>query len=134
MLARIPKLRSAIASIGGAAMTFALLLVAMLPASMAPAADLTRGKQLHDERCLLCHGVENYQAAGSKIKSLEGLRQMVRRWEDKLKDPFTASEREDVVTYLNATFYKFPKQRKVGLQTPRAESIERLAEAVRPRR
>lgn len=80
------------------------------------AGDAERGKQLHDERCLLCHGLENYQAAASKIKSLDGLREMVRRWEDKLKDPFTDLEREDVVTYLNATFYKFPVQRKVSFK------------------
>jgi mono/diheme cytochrome c family protein len=106
-----------------------LLLVALGWAPLAPAADIERGKQLHDERCLLCHGLENYQAAASKIKSLDGLREMVRRWEDKLKDPFTVLEREDVVAYLNATFYKFPQQRKVGKQAPQAQRTEPLAAA-----
>lgn len=70
------------------------------------------GKQLHDERCLFCHGVENYEGSRSKIKSLKQLREMVRRWEDKLRDPFTELEREDVVAYLNLSFYKFSEQRE----------------------
>jgi anti-sigma-K factor RskA len=69
---------------------------------------------LHDERCLLCHGLENYQTAGSKIKSLKDLRAMVKRWEDKLRDPFTELERDDVVAYLNSAFYKLPQQQQVG--------------------
>jgi|APDOM4702015191_1054821.scaffolds.fasta_scaffold06939_3 hypothetical protein len=100
-----------------AAMRLRLLLLALACAPLTQAADIERGKQLHDERCLLCHGLENYQAAASKIKSLDGLREMVRRWEDKLKDPFTALEREDVVAYLNVSFYKFPEQKKVSLRT-----------------
>lgn len=94
-----------------------LLTLALACTSFAQSTDIEHGKQLHDERCLLCHGLENYQAAASKIKSLDGLREMVRRWEDKLKDPFTELEREDVVAYLNAAFYKFPQQKKVSLQT-----------------
>lgn len=104
----------------------ALLIFFLIGAvAAAEAGDIERGRRLHDERCLLCHGLENYQAAASKIKSLDGLRDMVRRWEDKLKDPFTDLEREDVVAYLNATFYKFPQQRKVGRQAP-AGSIAHL--------
>jgi mono/diheme cytochrome c family protein len=104
-----------------------LLLLALAGPSFAQSTDIERGKQLHDERCLLCHGLENYQAAASKIKSLDGLREMVRRWEDKLKDPFTAMEREDVVAYLNATFYKFPQQKKVSLQArPASAPLSRI--------
>jgi mono/diheme cytochrome c family protein len=105
-------------TIGHLCAIVALLLLTQLPASIALAADVARGKQLHDERCLLCHGLENYQAAASKIKSIKGLRAMVKRWEDKLKDPFTELEREDVVAYLNTAFYKFPQQQEISRLRP----------------
>jgi mono/diheme cytochrome c family protein len=78
----------------------------------AGAADIENGRRLHDERCLLCHGLEHYETHTTKIQSLDALREMVKRWEDKLKDPFTIAEREDVVAYLNSAFYHLPQLRK----------------------
>jgi mono/diheme cytochrome c family protein len=97
-----------------------------------------RGAALH-RGCFGCHGVERYvapvthAAAGffdsvlrasglsdlppaestrfkGRIASLEALRDSVSRRNDFLNPKMTPQEVEDVVAYLNATYYKFPGQ------------------------
>jgi mono/diheme cytochrome c family protein len=100
--------------------------------------DPARGATLH-RGCFGCHGVERYTApvthatAGfidsvlrasglsdlppaeptrfkGRIKSIEALRDAVNRRNDLLNPKMTPQEIEDVVAYLNATYYKFPPQ------------------------
>jgi cytochrome c len=100
--------------------------------------DPARGATLH-RGCFGCHGVERYTApvtratAGfidsvlrasglsdlppaeparfkGRIKSIEALRDAVNRRNDFLNPKMTPQEIEDVVAYLNATYYKFPVQ------------------------
>jgi hypothetical protein len=97
--------------------------------------DPARGAALH-RGCFGCHGIEQYvapltyAAAGfidsvlrasglsdlppaeptrfkGKAKSLAALREGVARRNDYLNPKMTAQEMEDVVAYLNATYYKF---------------------------
>jgi mono/diheme cytochrome c family protein len=97
-----------------------------------------RGASLH-RGCFGCHGIERYvapvtRAAASffdsvlrasglsdlppteptrfkgRIASLEALRDAVSRRNDFLNPKMTPQEIEDVVAYLNATYYKFPVQ------------------------
>jgi mono/diheme cytochrome c family protein len=99
--------------------------------------DASRGAKLH-RGCFGCHGIERYAApvtyaaAGfidavlrasglsdlppaeparfkGKIKSLAALRDGVMRRNDYLNPKMTPQEVEDVVAYLNATYYKFPQ-------------------------
>jgi len=100
--------------------------------------DPARGAALH-RGCFGCHGIERYvapltyAAAGfidsvlrasglsdlpppaeparfkGKIRSLSALRDGVTRRNDFLNPKMTAQEVEDVVAYLNATYYKFPQ-------------------------
>ena len=98
--------------------------------------DPSRGAKLH-QGCFGCHGVERYTApvtyatAGlidsllrasglsdippaepkrfkGKITSLDGLRDAVLRRNDFLSPKMTPQEVEDVVAYLNTTYYRFP--------------------------
>ncbi len=82
----------------------------------AVAADLARGKSLHDENCIKCHagmvggdGTAIYTRPDRRIETLEGLRRQVNRCKDSLGMPWPADQIEDVVHYLNHTFYKFPE-------------------------
>ena len=98
--------------------------------------DPARGAALH-RGCFGCHGIERYvapvtyatawfidsvlRASGlsdlppaepsrfkGKIGSLSALRDGVTRRNDYLDPKMTPQEIEDVVAYLNATYYKFP--------------------------
>ena len=99
--------------------------------------DPVRGANLH-RGCFGCHGIERYVAPGTyaaasfldsvlrasglsdlppaepkrfkgKIGSLSALRDGVMRRNDYLNPKMTAQEIEDVVAYLNVTYYKFPQ-------------------------
>ena len=99
--------------------------------------DPVKGASLH-RACFSCHGIERYvapvtyaaasfldsvlRASGlsdlppaeptrfkGKIKSLPALRDGVSRRNDFLSPKMTPQEIEDVVAYLNATYYKFPQ-------------------------
>jgi mono/diheme cytochrome c family protein len=111
---------------------------AQAPAPARPlVGDPVRGASLH-QGCFSCHGIERYvapvtyAAAGfmdsvlrasglsdlppaeptkfkGRIKSLSALREGVTRRNDYLSPKMTPQEIEDVVAYLNATYYQFPQ-------------------------
>ena len=99
--------------------------------------DPVRGATLH-RGCFSCHGIERYvapvtyaaasfmdsvlRASGlsdlppaeptrfkGRIKSLSALREGVMRRNDYLNPKMTPQEVEDVVAYLNVTYFKFPQ-------------------------
>lgn len=99
--------------------------------------DPARGAQLH-RACFACHGIERYvapvthaaatfidsvlRASGlsdlppaeptrfkGRAKSIADLREGVIRRNDYLNPKLTPQEIEDIVAYLNATYYKFPQ-------------------------
>jgi mono/diheme cytochrome c family protein len=99
--------------------------------------DPARGAKLH-QGCFGCHGIERYTAPVTRatagfidsllrasglsdmppaapkrfkgsIASLDGLREAVLGRNDFLSPKMTPQEVEDVVAYLNATYYRFPK-------------------------
>lgn len=104
--------------------------------------DAKRGAQLHGV-CFSCHGIERYvapvtsltasffdsliRASGlsdeppapptrfkGRIKSLDALRDAVARRNEFLSPKMTPQEVEDVVAYLNATYYRFPQQTRAA--------------------
>lgn len=99
--------------------------------------DAARGAKVHSA-CFSCHGIERYtrsvtyamasfldsvlRASGlsdlppaepkhfkGRIKSLSELRTAVARRNDYLNPKMTPQEFEDVIAYLNQTYYKFPQ-------------------------
>ena len=99
--------------------------------------DPARGAKVHSA-CFSCHGIERYtrpltyamasfmdsvlRASGlsdmppveprhfkGRIKSLPELRTAVARRNDYLNPKMTPQEFEDVIAYLNETYYKFPQ-------------------------
>jgi mono/diheme cytochrome c family protein len=104
--------------------------------------DAKRGAQLHSV-CFSCHGIERYvapvtsatasfldsvlRASGlsdqppaeptrfkGRIRSLDALREAVTRRNEFLSPKMTPQEIEDVVAYLNDTYYKFPQQQRAS--------------------
>jgi len=108
------------------------------PAPVRPlVGDPVRGATLH-RACFGCHGIERYvapvtyaaasfidsvlRASGlsdlppaeptrfkGRIKSLAALREGVNRRNDYLNPKMTPQEIEDVIAYLNVTYYNFPQ-------------------------
>jgi mono/diheme cytochrome c family protein len=107
-------------------------------AAAGPVGDAKRGAKLHSA-CFGCHGIERYtqpvtratatffdsvlRASGlsdlppsepasfkGRIRSIEELRAAVNRRNEYFSPKMTPQEIEDVVAYLNETYYKFPQQ------------------------
>lgn len=80
----------------------------------APAADADRGARLHDQECAGCHAsrfdgdpAAIYTRDDRKVHSLDSLRAQVGRCVDNLGLDWGPSRQDDVVAYLNASFYGF---------------------------
>ena len=82
--------------------TLALLLTG-LPA--AQAADAKRGEQLVGENCTSCHDDSVYTRKERRVSSLAGLEKQVRRCEQNLGLRWFDEDIQDVVGYLNSTYY-----------------------------
>lgn len=78
-----------------------------LSLTAAAAGDPARGAKLHDD-CLGCHGTELYVPPRAKVKTLSALKKETEKWNDRMNPKFSKQEIEDLVAWLNATFYKFP--------------------------
>jgi len=76
-----------------------------------PAQDAQRGRDLYETYCLDCHYERVHQRARarSQVQNLSQLRDMVASRATLTKYRFTLDEKEDVVQYLNSSYYKFSK-------------------------
>jgi mono/diheme cytochrome c family protein len=77
-------------------------------------ADAMRGKKLHDQQCIACHasrfgnnGADIYTRSDRRVTSLDGLHKQVNRCKNNLSITWFDDDVNDVVEYLNATYYKF---------------------------
>ena len=92
------------------------LLVATILTSPVFAADIKRGKSLHDDNCIECHvsiqggdGSGIYTRPDRRIDSLPALHSQVNRCKDSMGVSWPADQIDDVVAYLNSMYYKFPE-------------------------
>jgi mono/diheme cytochrome c family protein len=72
------------------------------------AGDLERGKMLYSARCVGCHDKSVHQRDARKAKSIESIRSQVKRWDAYMGGAWRDSEVDDVATYLNDAYYRFP--------------------------
>lgn len=72
------------------------------------AGDAKVGKELHDAKCLKCHGTDVYTTPQRKIGSLDALKAQVAQCGKAAEAGWTEAQVADVVEYLNGSFYKFP--------------------------
>lgn len=91
-----------------------IALIFTVLASPALAADIKRGKTLHDENCIECHvsiqggdGSGIYTRPDRRIDSLPALSSQVNRCKNSMGVSWPQDQIDDVVAYLNSSYYKF---------------------------
>lgn len=85
------------------------LIAAMLLSAAGPltAADTGNGQSLKEKNCTGCHEDGVYTRKDRRVSSMAGLEQQVKRCELTLGLQWFDEDVNDVVAYLNETFYKF---------------------------
>ena len=89
---------------------YSLLLLAMFMTTPAPAfaANIEHGKILYEQYCTRCHDTRVHTRPDRRIGSLEALKNQVKRCELNVGSlNWPQPDFDDVVAYLNTTFYKF---------------------------
>lgn len=84
-----------------------LLLALGFYAGHAKAANPEQGKKLYESSCFSCHDSGIHTRKETIIHSLSALRKRVQFCESMNKLGWSDKQKEDVIAYLNATFYKF---------------------------
>ena len=84
-----------------------LACAALLLPALGEAADIARGKELHQANCMQCHGTGVYVRDDRRIHSLEALQHQVKRCKTALGAAWPDDQVDDVVEYLNRNFYRF---------------------------
>ncbi len=87
-----------------------LSLLVLLGTSSLFSADIDNGKDLYYEaKCQKCHTPEGYTTDKRKIKDFAKLQWRVKRCAFTMNAGWFEEDIEDVVHYLNESFYKFKK-------------------------
>ncbi len=74
--------------------------------------SVERGKQLHNQNCLRCHGTKLYTRRHRRIRTYAGLLTHVQRCATNLNKQWWEDEVADVADYLDAEFYFFGVPKK----------------------
>ena len=90
------------------AMVFVSTLVVLSAPRIATAADAARGAALYESRCGSCHSESVHGRTKRVAKDFDDVRGWVRRWNDNLALRWGDEEIDDVLVYLNNTYYKYP--------------------------
>ncbi|MFK5914912.1 MAG: cytochrome c [Woeseiaceae bacterium] len=84
--------------------------------SLNASADISMGKELHQSNCTSCHisiqggdGTGIYTRENNRIETHPALIKQVKRCRDSLGIEWPEEHINDVVEYLNTSFYKFKK-------------------------
>ncbi len=90
-----------------------ILLGLFLSAQNVMAANPAHGKDLHDANCQSCHSSlmggdpdRIYTRSDRRVTSIDGLRKQVTRCKTTVGVAWPEDQIEDVVDYLNTSFYK----------------------------
>lgn len=86
-------------------MSITVCLLATTPAL--PAADIEQGKALVEANCTKCHDARVYTRADRRVTTFDGLNRQVRRCESSLGLKWFDDDIDNVVAYLNQTYYHF---------------------------
>jgi hypothetical protein len=75
--------------------------------SAAQAGNIENGDDLHFENCTGCHDSSVYTRENRNVRDLTRLGQQVRFCKDTIELTWFDDEVQDVIEYLNATYYHF---------------------------
>lgn len=93
-------------SINFAGSLVVLSLVALWPMPAA-AENFQRGHELYGNHCQACHANLVHMSKNRKVKSLSELRKRITSWAAHAGEDWGDSEVDDVLHYLNRTYYHF---------------------------
>jgi hypothetical protein len=65
------------------------------------------GKRLHDANCTGCHDTGFYTRKDRSVRSLDGLKQQLENCSHMAGKQFSVIETQNLIKYLNDTFYQF---------------------------
>ncbi len=83
-------------------------LLLLLTSNLFAAGNASTGKKLYqNSQCMRCHSSEIFKAKSRKVKSLKKLESKVRLCDSKLSTNWFEEDIQDVVAYLNKSFYNF---------------------------
>jgi mono/diheme cytochrome c family protein len=71
------------------------------------AADVQRGRALHDSTCTVCHDTSMYRPDPFLSKNYVDVRRAVERWQQVIGIGWTATEIDDVAAYLNRQYFGY---------------------------
>jgi mono/diheme cytochrome c family protein len=94
---------------GGMKAGLAFVLLACMAAG-ASAQDVSRGALLYETHCIACHREGLHDRRNSKVATYADLRFQVERWTAQTGRAFTASEREDLIEFLDASHYRLDRR------------------------
>lgn len=96
--------------------TYFSIIVSFIFVSAQVNADIANGKELHDSNCTSCHisiqggdGSGIYTRENKRIENYPALIKQVNRCRDSLGVAWPENHVNDVVEYLNSSFYKYNK-------------------------
>jgi mono/diheme cytochrome c family protein len=89
--------------VAGLVLSAVLALGALLPAV---AADLERGKLLHDNHCRMCHDSIAYSRGVRIAQDYAQVKAQVTRWQTNTGLRWSAEDIDSVTAYVARTFYK----------------------------
>ena len=81
--------------------------VLLLAATSTSAANLDNGDKLHQNNCTGCHDSNVYTRSNKRVNSLPRLGTQVRFCRDNLGLTWFDDQVDDVIHYLNTSYYKF---------------------------
>ncbi|MFQ5642555.1 MAG: cytochrome c [Thiogranum sp.] len=84
----------------------ALILFGAAPVVLA---DTGKGKTLHDEQCMKCHGNEVYTRKDRFITNREALDKQIKRCQLNVGAQWFEKDIREVADYLDQSFYHFAK-------------------------
>ena len=84
-----------------------LIFAALLTTGSSVLADAEHGQKLHDEQCMKCHDSGVYTREDRRVADRDALVKQVKRCELNLGLQWFDTDVNDVVQYLNQSYYKF---------------------------
>ncbi len=88
-------------------MTIGLCLAAL--SAPTEAQNFARGQELYTQQCQSCHE-DLMHARNRKLKTLDALRQRIQAWASHTGHSWSGEDIEDVLYYLNKSFYGFDQK------------------------
>ncbi|MFM9881664.1 MAG: c-type cytochrome [Burkholderiales bacterium] len=79
--------------------------VATCASAQSPIAQ--RGRQLYETNCTLCHQQSVHSRTNRVARSMNDIREYVKKWSGTAKLNWTSEDIDEVSLYLNERFYRF---------------------------